>query len=140
MIVRFQKIDTAAGMVKRSSEYSTPLITPATEKKSTLGSRMRRSRAASTAPSGVAVNSGKSALATGPAAMKRTVTTPPTTTPMKPSSSPPSSKARSRRPATRRAVKTGTKAALKAASAKSCCTRFGTTLTEISVLYAGSTP
>ena len=49
MIVRFQTMETTAGIVKRSSEYSTPLITPASERKRIVGTRMRSSSAASEA-------------------------------------------------------------------------------------------
>jgi len=41
MMTRFQTIDTTAGMVKRSNEYSTPITTPETLNSSTVGSRMR---------------------------------------------------------------------------------------------------
>ena len=42
MITRFQTIDTTAGMVKCSYEYSTPITTPEIAKSSTVGSRMRK--------------------------------------------------------------------------------------------------
>ena len=50
MIVRFHTIDTTAGIVKRSSEYRTPLMAPASERNRIVGSRMRSNWAASSAP------------------------------------------------------------------------------------------
>src|SRR5665647_2101003 len=58
MIVRFQTIETTAGIVNRSSEYRTPLRAPASERKRMVGTRMRRSCAASPASVTVVVSSG----------------------------------------------------------------------------------
>ena len=58
MITRFQTIETTAGIVKRSSEYSTPVITPASASTSTVGTRICRQCAARVAVWLVPVSSG----------------------------------------------------------------------------------
>ncbi len=85
MIVRFQTMETTAGMVKRSKEYRTPLMAPASERKRIVGTRMRRRSAARSAPAAVAVSSGYIHCVSGSAARARSTTARPTTTTISPS-------------------------------------------------------